>query len=514
MDNIASLILPSAPSAPPPAGPVPSTGQDGQGTQDGNDFDKAVATASASGNTSSNTSSNATSENNNASENTSSNISSNNTSNASSGNSASGNVSSGNTSSSNSSSDNASSSTGSDSQQQTADSTAPAAGQASGSAVDDTGDASTDAAVLNAATAALAALVLIANQVQNVPVTNTAPTSGSTDSISEMGGLQANTNPPYPPLAAVHPFLLSADVMADPLQAATTPDDAATPAPSADAPDATALAGQADAALQAAAANPVVSLVMTQNAGTQTSTSDSSTPSKDPNDLLTTLEDMLSANTQTDYQHALPVISASTLTAFLSSSSSQDQNNDNRKSDRAANDNASSPNASTQPATVLNFADIKAHAPSDTFGKLLSTTQHNSAVDQVTVQFKTMAATGTNNIRIQLEPADLGKVEVQMSMTADGKTNVTVTADNRATLQMLQQGARQLEQSLRDVGLKPDAGSLSFNLSGDQQQQQQKFASPNAYAQPAATDDSDQDYYNAVTQVYQIRAGAGVDIRV
>ena len=104
-----------------------------------------------------------------------------------------------------------------------------------------------------------------------------------------------------------------------------------------------------------------------------------------------------------------------------------------------------------------------------------STPQANSAIlDQVFVQIKSSAATGANQIKIELAPESLGKVEVQMVTGTDGKTGITITADSRQTLAVLQSEARSLESALRDIGLKTDAGGLNFNLRGDGQQQNQQ----------------------------------------
>src|SRR3546814_5375609 len=65
---------------------------------------------------------------------------------------------------------------------------------------------------------------------------------------------------------------------------------------------------------------------------------------------------------------------------------------------------------------------------------------------------------------IKLDPVNLGKVEVKLEVGHDGRLTAVISADKPETLQMLQHGAHNLEQSLRDAGMKTDSGSLNFTL--------------------------------------------------
>ena len=71
-----------------------------------------------------------------------------------------------------------------------------------------------------------------------------------------------------------------------------------------------------------------------------------------------------------------------------------------------------------------------------------------------------------------LHPEELGRVEVKLEMAQDGQVKATVTAENKDTLAMLQKDSDGLSKALSDAGLKTDPGSMSFNLRGDQSQQQ------------------------------------------
>ena len=106
----------------------------------------------------------------------------------------------------------------------------------------------------------------------------------------------------------------------------------------------------------------------------------------------------------------------------------------------------------------------------------LPTTPHAGVSEQVAVTLRQAAKDGNDHIQIQLQPADLGAVEVKLSINHDGRVTMVVSADRSDTLNMLKQDAGGLAQALRDAGLQTDAGSLSFNLRGGFQFSQQQTA--------------------------------------
>ncbi len=84
--------------------------------------------------------------------------------------------------------------------------------------------------------------------------------------------------------------------------------------------------------------------------------------------------------------------------------------------------------------------------------------------EQVGVQIKKGVADGLDKISIKLDPGNLGKVEIKLEIGHDGRLQAVIAADKPETLQLLQQDVKNLEQSLRDSGLKTDQQSLSFTL--------------------------------------------------
>ncbi|MGE5202185.1 MAG: flagellar hook-length control protein FliK [Acidobacteriota bacterium] len=92
-----------------------------------------------------------------------------------------------------------------------------------------------------------------------------------------------------------------------------------------------------------------------------------------------------------------------------------------------------------------------------------------SALEQVAAGIKQAAKGGLDRIEIQLKPPALGAIDVRLELAHDGRVNAVISADRSDTLMMLQRGSGDLQQALRDAGLQTDAGSLSFNLRGDAQ---------------------------------------------
>ena len=100
--------------------------------------------------------------------------------------------------------------------------------------------------------------------------------------------------------------------------------------------------------------------------------------------------------------------------------------------------------------------------------------------DQISVHITKAAQDGNDKISIQLKPAHLGRVEVNMEMSHDGRLIAVVTADNQSTLDLLKRDAQDLQKSLEQAGLHLDANDLSFNLREQGQGQAQNEGSGNA----------------------------------
>ncbi len=94
------------------------------------------------------------------------------------------------------------------------------------------------------------------------------------------------------------------------------------------------------------------------------------------------------------------------------------------------------------------------------------TTGLPSAVEQVMFQLSRNVKSGNDQMTIQLNPADLGSVNIKLNFAGDGSVQGTVVASNPATLDLLLKDVRGLERALQDAGLSADPGSLQFSLGG------------------------------------------------
>lgn len=143
---------------------------------------------------------------------------------------------------------------------------------------------------------------------------------------------------------------------------------------------------------------------------------------------------------------------------------------------------AASPNLATAPQTADDPTALvgigTAQAPGQTEGTTAAAPPAArppvlpTPAEQIKVQLGRGLKEGNDTISVQLHPDDLGRVEVKLEMQ-NGQVKATITADRPETLQLLKNDAAGLQQSLQDAGLHADSNALSFELRGEQRQQQQ-----------------------------------------
>lgn len=140
-----------------------------------------------------------------------------------------------------------------------------------------------------------------------------------------------------------------------------------------------------------------------------------------------------------------------------------------------------------------------------------------SVVDQVVVRVAHALKDDSKKITIHLEPASLGKVDVRLDFSHDGKTHVSILVDRAETLELLQRDAKQLQTALNDVGVKADAGSLNFSMRDGGGQQGRFGDAQQGYSQYANSQVPTED--KAILEEIQLYLGGGssvqgIDIRV
>jgi flagellar hook-length control protein FliK len=131
------------------------------------------------------------------------------------------------------------------------------------------------------------------------------------------------------------------------------------------------------------------------------------------------------------------------------------------------------------------------------------------------------ALRGMKQFTIRLDPAELGKVEVKLSMDDEGKVQAKLTADRVDTLYLLQRDARTLERAFDQAGLKTSPDSLDFSLR-DNGADQRRHGETSREAQSSSRDalpmqDAETIFAQAdLSQIRRIASAArgGVDLAI
>jgi chemotaxis protein MotD len=80
------------------------------------------------------------------------------------------------------------------------------------------------------------------------------------------------------------------------------------------------------------------------------------------------------------------------------------------------------------------------------------------------------SAAGVKSFEIRLDPAELGRVEVKLTLGVDGKADATIVAHRPETLALLLRDSQNLERTLKESGLDVSNSSLNFSLKGEGRQ--------------------------------------------
>ena len=138
------------------------------------------------------------------------------------------------------------------------------------------------------------------------------------------------------------------------------------------------------------------------------------------------------------------------------------------------------------------------------------------------VAIASRAQAGSSQFDIRLDPPELGRIEVQLSVDSNGQVISHITADRQDTLNLLQSQQPQLQQALEQAGLKTSDSAMQFSLRDQsfagQQQQNQNFAqngnNSQSNTQQIVIPDSSLSSVDT-TQIYsRLNLRGGLDIRV
>jgi flagellar hook-length control protein FliK len=147
---------------------------------------------------------------------------------------------------------------------------------------------------------------------------------------------------------------------------------------------------------------------------------------------------------------------------------------DARPLDTATAPDAAKPTPAPQSASVSNamFAINTIAAPQAALHSQAPTaTQHVQVTAQaepnlpaLAVEISAKSQSGAKQFDIRLDPPELGRVEVRLSIDATGKASAHLSADQPQTLGLLQKDAPILMRALREAGLDVSQDGLNFSL--------------------------------------------------
>lgn len=91
------------------------------------------------------------------------------------------------------------------------------------------------------------------------------------------------------------------------------------------------------------------------------------------------------------------------------------------------------------------------------------------AVKQVGIELAKQAKNGDTHFIVRMDPPELGKLDVRLTINKAGEVQASILVDREATLDLLHRDARHLERSLTDAGLKMEQNALNLGLKNQDQ---------------------------------------------
>jgi flagellar hook-length control protein FliK len=128
--------------------------------------------------------------------------------------------------------------------------------------------------------------------------------------------------------------------------------------------------------------------------------------------------------------------------------------------------------AAANSAASVPTASVTANTPAQTATQLQVSHPAAAAPDINSLAFNiaTKSEGGARHFDIRLDPAELGRVDVRLTVDDAGKAQATLSVEKPQTLELLQKDQGHLERALKDAGLDLSQNGLNFSLKGQQQQ--------------------------------------------
>lgn len=123
-------------------------------------------------------------------------------------------------------------------------------------------------------------------------------------------------------------------------------------------------------------------------------------------------------------------------------------------------------------------------------GQGTPSSQQPTPIHVVPIEIGLRAMSGSRQFDIRLDPDELGRVDVNLSISDKGEVSAKLVVDRVETLHLLQRDARTLERAFEQAGLKPSDGGVDITLRdpSDQsafRQNRQQDEAPQRQRQPS-----------------------------
>ncbi|HOO49808.1 MAG TPA: flagellar hook-length control protein FliK [Alphaproteobacteria bacterium] len=142
---------------------------------------------------------------------------------------------------------------------------------------------------------------------------------------------------------------------------------------------------------------------------------------------------------------------------------------------QAMQNTSSQLNAATSP--VLSHSSAAAHGASQQVSASLTNNFQNGELKN-------------QSLSLELDPPELGRVQVHLSLEKGEAMKVRIVADNDDALQVLKRDVHNLREALEQAGIKMDDSSLSFDMSQDSSAFEQAMQHQNGQAQHSSRHDT------------------------
>ena len=183
---------------------------------------------------------------------------------------------------------------------------------------------------------------------------------------------------------------------------------------------------------------------------------------------------------------------------------------------------AAKPDAPALPPQSINIAAIAGPNAATTAAPNTAATLHSVStlrdaapdLHSMAVQISSYSAEDVKHFQIRMDPAELGRVEVHLTVDDAGKTQATMLVEKPHALEALQNDAPALERALKDAGVDLSNNGLNFSLKGQERQQDSGARSNSRSRSNSVMANAKIDGIVAANTNYLASGNTGLDIRV